>query len=195
MNAMKKPVNKKIRMGLCLAVLTFIVASCAGMRHAEKTRIMAEGIRQYQSGSYDKAIEDFSKLAESGKPSAEALLWLGKSFLGRGDGTPDIKRAIIKFKAAQDRQDSADVLEFIRDAFFQKAAEYSSSGNEYMEAVCYLAYSENFDKEDVEVLMNLARLFSNMGNLPVALNFAKRAYALDPNNEEIVDMIDEMSPI
>ena len=185
---MKRYQKSFVLLGIC------IVFSCAGKINPEPDAMMISGINCYEKSKYDEAIECFKMIAKKDDSTTEVFVWLGRSFLKK-EGPEHIKSAILEFKKAQKRDNSKENLLLIKDAFLSRAAEYLVQEEEYMGAVCYLAYSENFHNEDVEALINIARIYNNIGNLPAALSYAKRAYALDPDNREIIDIITLINPI
>ncbi len=63
----------------------------------------------------------------------------------------------------------------------------------YTQSRCYLAYTENFNKDDVEACVNLGKLFYQTENPIGALHYAKKAYALDPANKAAKELIYELN--
>ncbi len=179
---------------LFVFLLFFMVCSCAAKVKPEPDGMMIAGIKCYEKGSYDEAIECFKTIVKKDDSKTEAYLWLGRSFLKK-EGPEHVRPAIVQFKSAQGQDNSKQNISLIMESILYRAAEYSAQEEEYMESVCYLAYSENFDSENIEALVNIARIYYTIGNLPAALSYAKRAYVLDPENSEIVDIITQINPI
>ena len=122
--------------------------------------------------------------------------WLGKAFLQRGN-KEDMKAAIIEFKTALSISASpGQTLALIRSALFARAEQYGAQGDTYTQSRCYLAYTENFNKDDVEACINIGKLFFQTDNPIGALYYAKKAYALDPKNKAAMGLMNELnSPI
>lgn len=145
---------------------------------------------------YENAILFFKELVSLNPDASSSHLWLGKAFLDRG-GNSDLKAAIIAFKNALNiSKDIENDTKQIREIFFARAHKYSSQGETYAESRCYLAYTENFNSQDIDAYIALTYIFAKMGNPIATLYYAKKAYALDPKNSEVKDILSDLnSPV
>lgn len=140
----------------------------------------------------DNAILFFDECVSIAHNDSECHLWLGKALLERGK-EGDMKRAIFEFKAALEKSENTDKATLqIREFLFEKAKKYSLKGDTYSESRCYLAYTENF-KPDLDAYVALSRIFLSMGNPVGSLYYAKKAYALDPKNKAVKELMDDLS--
>lgn len=158
-----------------------------------KKLFLMAGQQAYEKKDYDTAIVFLQECLSLGQKDSTAHLWLGKMFLERG-GKTDMKTAIAEFKAALEKSENiVNDTKQIRDILFARAQKYSLQGDIYTESRCYLAYTENFDKNDVEALIVIGNIFFKMGNPIGALYHAERAYDLEPNNKEVMKLLDHLN--
>ncbi|MFC1591547.1 hypothetical protein ACFL43_03385 [Thermodesulfobacteriota bacterium] len=112
---------------------------------------------------------------------------------GRQD---DFQQAIKAFASALEGSSGrAGVLTRIRECLFAAAERAARRGDSYGEWRCYLAYTENFDRTSSQAYVRLARVCEKRGDLPGAVYFAKKAYALDPGSPEIQELLKGLDPI
>lgn len=142
---------------------------------------------------YVNAILFFKELVSLDQGKSSAHLWLGKAFLDRG-GDGDMKTAITEFKTAMIKsKDSERDIRQIREFLFARANKYSRQEDRYNESRCYLAYTENFNSQDIDAYLALANIFTEMGNPMGALYYAKKAYTLAPNNKEVRELMSDLN--
>ena len=108
----------------------------------------------------------------------------------------NLKDAVVELKEAVDESNDPDLtLSEIRILLFTTAEKYRAIKNYSREAQHYLAYTENFDKQNFEAFMRIGQAYEQMGNFVGGLYFAKKAYALDPKNREVIELIKRLNPI
>jgi tetratricopeptide (TPR) repeat protein len=108
----------------------------------------------------------------------------------------NLKDAVVELKEAVEESNDPDfTLSEIRILLFTTAEKYRAIENYSREAQHYLAYTENFDKQDFEAFMRIGQAYEQMGNRVGGLYFAKKAYALDPKNREVIELIKRLNPI
>jgi len=175
---------------------TAAAAGDAGIRARLKTIFSAGGRSALDNRDYDAAIRFFRDAAALDQKDGSLHLWLGKALLARAN-KGDMKAALSEFKTVMSTSASpAQDLALVRSALFAQAEQYSAQKDMYAQSRCYLAYTENFNQDDVEACINLGKLFSRMGNPVGALYYAKKAYALDPKNKAAIELINDLnSPI
>lgn len=104
-----------------------------------------------------------------------------------------MKRAISEFKTALEKSKNTDETTLqIREFLFERAKKYSLQGDTYIESRCYLAYTENF-KPDIDAYVALGRIFLKIGNPVGSLYYANKAYAIDPKNNEVRELMDNFN--
>ena len=158
-----------------------------------KAVLTAGGQKALEKKESDLAVRFFNEAVKLAQKDSGPRLLLGKALLERG-GAEDMKAAITEFKTAESTSASpAQDMALIRSALFARARQYSAQGDMYTQSRCYLAYTENFDTDDVEACINLGKLFSRMDNPVGALYYAKKAYARDPKNKELLKLIEELN--
>ena len=164
-----------------------------GISSRLKTVLTAGGRSAFDKKEYDLAVRFFKEAVKLEQKDSSLRLWLGKALLARGK-QGDMKAAIIEFKTAMSASASpAQDLALIRSALFARAEQYSAQGDRYTQSRCYLAYTENFNKNDVEACVALGKLFSMVGNPVGALYYAQKAYALDPKNKAAIELLGELN--
>jgi tetratricopeptide (TPR) repeat protein len=168
-----------------------LIANKKDKERFEKFFLIA-GQNALKNEDSDNAILFFDECVSISHNDSDCHLWLGNSLLERAkDG--DMKRAISEFKAAFEKSEYTDKTTFqIREFLFEKAKEYSLKGDTYSESRCYLAYTENF-KPDIDAYVALGRIFLSMGNPVGSLYYAKKAYALEPKNKAVMELMDDLS--
>jgi len=108
----------------------------------------------------------------------------------------NLKAAVVEFKEAVDASNEHDLtLSEIRFLLFKTAEKYRVEKNYSREAQHYLAYTENFDKQDFEAYLRIGQAFERMRNPVGALYFAKKVLALDPKNREALELLELINPI
>ena len=108
----------------------------------------------------------------------------------------NLNDAVVELKEAVDESNELDLtLSEIRILLFTTAEKYRAIKNYSRESQHYLAYTENFDKQNFEAFMRIGQAYEQMGNLLGGLYFAKKAYALDPKNREVIELIKRLNPI
>jgi tetratricopeptide (TPR) repeat protein len=168
-------------------------AGDAGIRARLKTIFLAGGRSALDSRNYDAAIRFFRDGAALDQKDGIFRLWLGKALLERGN-KGDMKAALAEFKTVMSTSASpAQDLALVRSALFSRAEKYSAQGDMYTQSRCYLAYTENFNKDDAEAFINLGKLFSRMGNPVGALYYARKAYSLDPKNKAAIELMNDLN--
>jgi hypothetical protein len=63
----------------------------------------------------------------------------------------------------------------------------------YAASRCYLAYTENFNPNDVEACIALGNIFSKTGNPVGALYYAQKAHAIDPKNKAAMELLNDLN--
>jgi tetratricopeptide (TPR) repeat protein len=171
-------------------------AGDASMRARLKTVFSNGGQSALNNRDYAAAIRFFRDGAALDQKDGSFHLWMGKAFLERGN-KGDMKEALTEFKAVMSTSaNPVQDLAQIRSALFARAEKYSAQGDMYTQSRCYLAYTENFNRDDIAACILLSKLFSRMGNPVGALYYAQKAYALDPKNKAAMELMNELnSPI
>jgi len=161
-----------------------------------KTLLTTGGHGALKKNDFDNAILFYKDYITLEQESSIPHLLLGNAFLERGlQG--DMKSAIIEFKAGMNKSNNSEKdIKQIRDYLMARANKYSLQGDSYSESRCYLAYTENFNSKDSEAYIALSRILLEMDNPSGALYYAKKAYALDPKKQEVIElMLDLNTPI
>jgi tetratricopeptide (TPR) repeat protein len=173
------------------------LAMAAGAKGADssrlKTVLTAGGQSAIEKKQGDLAVRFFKEAVAREQKDDGLRLWLGKALLERGN-KEDMKAAITEFKTAMSTSaNPGQTMALIRSALFARAEQYAAQGDKYTQSRCYLAYTENFNKDDVEACINLGKLFYQTDNPIGALHYAKKAYALDPKNKAAMELIHELN--
>ena len=169
------------------------VAKEDGISSRLKTVLAAGGQSAVDKKEYDLAVRFFREAVKLEQKDSSLRLWLGKALLERGN-KGDLKAAIIEFKTAMSASASpAQDQALVRNALFARAEQYSAQGDRYTQSRCYLAYTENFNPNDIEACVALGKLFSKVGNPVGALYYAQKAYALDPKNKAAIELLSELN--
>jgi len=185
--------KKRITIILSMCLVCILINGCAVFQGNKPEKDIKEGIGFYDRGDYEKAIIYFKECIAVDQNNSDYHLWLGNALLERGK-EGDLKSALIEFKKAVDTsKDREKALAQIRSFFFERADKYSQKGDIYMESRCYLAYTENFNKNDVDAYIKLGNVMLAMGNPLGALYYAKKAKALDPNNKAVRELMDTLN--
>jgi len=183
----------KVKISLTLYIISTIISGCATFHSNNPEKDIREGIALYDKGDYENTIIYFKECIADDKKNSTCYLWLGKALLERGK-EGDLKATLTEFKKAIDvSQESENALTQIRSTFFERADKYSQKGDIYMESRCYLAYTENFNRNDVEVYVKLGNIMLKMGNPVAALYYAKKAYTLEPENASVRELLDTLN--
>jgi tetratricopeptide (TPR) repeat protein len=183
----------RVKIILTLYIIGTFISGCAAFYGSKFEKDLSEGIALYDKGDYENAIMYFKKCISNDKKNSTCHLWLGKVLLERGK-EGDLKAALTEFKKAIDTsKDREKALAQIRSFFFERADKYSQKGDSYMESRCYLAYTENFNKNDADAYIKLGNVMLAMGNPLGALYYAKKAKALDPNNKAVRELMDTLN--
>ena len=158
-----------------------------------KTVLMDGGHRAFASHDHESAVLFFKEAVALDPADSRFHLLLGKSLLARGT-KGDMKAALIEFKTAlkKSSQEAQDT-EVIRNILFQRAKEYSVKGDMYAASRCYLAYTENFNPNDVEACIALGNIFSRTGNPVGALYYAQKAHTIDPKNKAAMELLNDLN--
>ena len=157
------------------------------------TFLITSGQDAGNKGDHEQAILFLNECATLNKKDSTAHLLLGNALLER-DKDGDLKAAISAFKAAQGASEDKDkVTAQVREFLFKKANDFLQKNDMYKATRCYLAYTENFNKQDAEAYLNLGRLMQQMGNPVGALYYAKKAYVLDPKNKAVIELMDDLN--
>jgi tetratricopeptide (TPR) repeat protein len=176
-----------------LYLLCILMCGCATLQGSNPEVNLNKGIEMYNKGEYENAVMYFNECINNDKKNSISHLWLGNTLLARGK-EGDLKAALIEFMKAVDlSKDSEKVLVLIRSFIFARADNYSKSGDTYMESRCYLAYTENFNKKDVDAYVKLGRIMLGMGNPVAAVYYAKKAYILEPKNQSVRELLDTLN--
>ncbi len=61
----------------------FILFQTSGPVFAQGDQLLHEGIKYFDAGNYDKAIDTFSKASSKDKNNSMIWLWLGKAYIGK----------------------------------------------------------------------------------------------------------------
>lgn len=180
----------KVRLKTLILYLLFILISgCAACQSRKPEMNLSEGFALYDKGDYENAILYFKKCIADDKNNSTCHLWLGKALLERGK-EGDLKAVLIEFKDAINMsKESEKVLTQIRSAFFERADKYSQKGDLYMKSRCYLAYAENFNKNDADAYVKVGKIMLEMGNPVTALFYAKKAFHLEPKNADLRELV------
>jgi len=185
--------KRRMKIILSMYLLGILISGCAAFYDSKPQKDLSEGIALYDKGDYENAIIYFKECIAADKNNSTCHLWLGKVLLER-EKEGDLKAALTEFKKAIDTSKEREkALAQIRSFFFERAAKYSQKGDTYMESRCYLAYTENFNKNDVEAYVKLGNVMLTMGNPVGALYYAKKAYALEPKNESVRELMDTLN--
>jgi len=168
-------------------------AKGAGICSRLKTVLTAGGQSAIDKKQGDLAVRFFKDAAPLEQKDSGLRIGLGTALLQRGN-KEDMKAAIIEFKTAMSTSASpAQTMALIRSALFARAEQYAAQGDTYTQSRCYLAYTENFNKDDVEACVNLGKLFYQTDNPIGALYYANKARALDPKNKAAMELINELN--
>lgn len=161
-----------------------------------KTVLTDGGQRALERHDDDSAVLFFKEAVALSQSDCRLHLLLGKALLARGD-KGDMKAALTEFKTALNKSNQpAQDTEVIRDILFQRAKEYSARGDMYAASRCYLAYTQNFNPDDVEACIALGNIFLKMRNPVGALYYAQKAHDIDPQNKAAMELLNELnSPI
>jgi tetratricopeptide (TPR) repeat protein len=185
--------QRGVKLITALYLLGILISGCATLQGRNPEVNLSKGIEIYNRGEYENAVGYFNECITNDKKNSTSHLWLGNALLARGK-EGDLKAALIEFKKAVDlSKDSEKVLAQIRSFFFARADNYSKSGDAYMESRCYLAYTENFNKKDVDAYVKLGRIMLGMGNQVAAVYYAKKAYALEPKNASVRELLSTLN--
>ncbi len=158
-----------------------------------KTIINNGGQRALASHDNESAVLFFKEAVALDQADSRFHLLLGKSLLARG-AKGDMKAALIEFKTALNKSSQeAQDTEVIRNILFQRARQYSVKGDLYAASRCYLAYTENFNPNDVEACIALGNIFSKIGNPVGALYYAQKAHAIDPKNKAAMELLNDLN--
>ena len=162
-------------------------------RNKLKTLLADGGEEALKKNEYESAILLLQAYIPLDRENSTPHLWLGNAYLERGE-TGDMKNAIVEFKAALNTSHSSEKdTRQIRDYLIARAKKYSTQNDYYSESRCYLAYTENFNPQDAEAYIALGKIFMEMGNPAGALYYAKKAYALEPKNNEVLSLMGELN--
>ena len=182
-----------VKIILSIYIIGILISGCATFHGSKPEKDLRDGIALYDKGDYENAIIYFKECVTVDKNNSTYHLWLGKVLLERGK-EGDLKAALIEFKKAIDTSKERDkAMNQIRSFFFERADKYSQKGDTYMESRCYLAYTENFNKNDAEAYVKLGNVMLTMGNTIGALYYAKKAYALEPKNKAVRELMDTLN--
>jgi tetratricopeptide (TPR) repeat protein len=155
--------------------------------------LLSAGQDANNKGDYEYSILFLQENVALNKNDSTAHLFLGKSLLER-DKAGDLKVAISEFKTALgSSEDNTKNLAQVRAFLFQKANTDLQKNDMYKASRCYLAYTENFSQQDAEAYLNIGRLMYKMGNPVGALFYARKAYALDPKNKAVIELMDDLN--
>jgi tetratricopeptide (TPR) repeat protein len=181
--------KRKVTIVLTLYLLLNIISGCATFQGSNPERDISKGVALYDKGDYESAIIYFKECIAGDKENSTCHLWQGKALLERGK-EGDLKAALTEFKQVIDTSKEREkTLSQIRRCFFERADKYSQKNDMYMESRCYLAYTENFNKKDADAYVKLGKVMLEMGNTKAALYYAKKAYALEPKNESLKELM------
>jgi tetratricopeptide (TPR) repeat protein len=186
----------RVKIILTMYIISTIISSCDTFQGSKPEKDIREGIVLCDKGDYENAIIYFKECIADDKHNSTCNLWLGKALLARGK-EGDLKAALTEFKKAIDSsKDREKALAQIRVFFFERADKYSQTGDIYMESRCYLAYIENFNKNNADAYVKLGRVMVTMNNPVAALYYAKKAYKLEPKNASVRELLDTLnSPV
>jgi len=183
----------RIKIILTMYIISTIISSCATFQGSKPEKDIREGIVLYDRGDYKNAIIYFKECIADDKNNSTCHLWLGRALLEQGK-EGDLKAVLTEFKKAIDTSKEREkALSQIRVFFIERADKYSQKGESYMESRCYLAYAENFNKNDADVYVKLGSVMLGMGNPVAALYYAKKAYALEPKNESLRELLNTLN--
>jgi uncharacterized membrane-anchored protein len=158
-----------------------------------KTILNDGGQRALVSNDNESAVLFFKEAVALDQADGRFHLSLGKSLIARGT-KGDMKAALIEFKTALNKSSQeAQDTEVIRNILFQRARQYSANGDLYAASRCYLAYTENFNPNDVEACIALGNIFSRTGNPVGALYYAQKAHAIDPKNKAALELLNDLN--
>ena len=158
-----------------------------------KIVLMDGGQRALATHDNESAVLFFKEAVALDQADSRFPLLLGKSLIARGT-KGDMKAALIEFKTALNKSSQeAQDTEVIRNILFQRAKEYSVKGDMYAASRCYLAYTENFNPNDVEACIALGNIFSRTGNPVGALYYAQKAHTIDPKNKAAMELLNDLN--
>jgi tetratricopeptide (TPR) repeat protein len=158
-----------------------------------KIVLMDGGQRALASHDNESAVLFFKEAVALDQADSSLHILLGKALLARGT-KGDMKAALIEFKTALNKSSQeAQNTELIRNVLFERAKEYSVKGDMYAASRCYLAYTENFNPNDVEACIALGNIFSKTGNPVGALYYAQKAHAIDPKNKAAMELLNDLN--
>jgi tetratricopeptide (TPR) repeat protein len=178
---------------LLMYSIGIFISGCATFQGVKPEKDISEGIALYNKGDYENAILYFKECITDDRNNCTCHLWLGNALLERGK-EGDLKAALMEFMKAIDTSKERDkALSQIRGFFFARADKYSQKGDMYMESRCYLAYTENFNKNDADAYVKLGKVMLEMGNPMAALYYAKKANALEPKNESLKELMSTLN--
>jgi tetratricopeptide (TPR) repeat protein len=183
----------RVKIIFTLYIISTIISGCDTFQGSKPEKDIKVGIVLYDKGDYENAIIYFKKCIADFKNNSTCHLWLGKALLERGK-EGDLKGTLTEFKQAIDTsKEHEKTLSQIRTSFFDRADKYSQRGDIYMKSRCYLAYAENFNKNDADVYVKIGSVMLDMGNPVAALYYAKKAYALEPKNESLRELLNTLN--
>jgi tetratricopeptide (TPR) repeat protein len=185
--------KRRVKIILTVYIISTIISGCDKFSGSNPEKDIREGTVLCDKGDYEKAIIYFKECITEDINSTTCHLWLGKALLERGK-EGDLKGALTEFKKAIDSSKEREkILSQIRTSFFERADKYSQKNDMYMESRCYLAYTENFNKNDADAYVKLGRVMVTMNNPVAALYYAKKAIALEPKNASVRELLDTLN--
>jgi tetratricopeptide (TPR) repeat protein len=185
--------KRRVKIILTVYIISTIISGCDKFSGSKPEKDIREGTVLCDKGDYENAIIYFKECITEDINSSICHLWLGKALLERGK-EGDLKGALTEFKQAIDTSKEREkILSQIRTSFFDRADKYSQKGDTYMKSRCYLAYAENFNKNDADAYVKVGRIMLEMGNPVAALFYAKKANTLEPKNPDVRELFDVLN--
>jgi tetratricopeptide (TPR) repeat protein len=185
--------KRKVKIILTVYIISTIISGCDKFSGSKPDKDISKGVTLYDKGDYESAIIYFKECIAGDKENSTCHLWQGKALLERGK-EGDLKAALTEFKKAIDSSKEREKsLAQIRVLFFERADKYSQKNDMYMQSRCYLAYTENFNKNDADAYVKLGTVMLEMGNPLAALYYAKKANAIEPQNKSLKELISTLN--
>jgi Flp pilus assembly protein TadD len=171
----------------CTIILScFCLVNCSAPLSQHTPRDFELGEEALEHESYDEAIRYFKSYLEKSPQDGDAHLQLGIALLKRGS----LKEAVNEFKQSINlNPESENARTLIKESIFNEATTFFSEGKNDIGIRYLLAYS-NINPDDIDTHIILTTRLIEIGATGSALNSLKNAVALDPNNPEVIELLD-----
>ncbi len=163
-----------------IILLFFIISSCS---YASILYKPDDGIKLYNLGQYDNAVEYFNSYIKSNPNDEDGYFWLGKSY----DKLNNDKKALIAFKhayALAQNNKNIDKIDFEDNEYnnledyFDMAFSYWEEGN-YKEAINYADMMLKIDPDCSSAYFLKSKILYTKNDKTTALDLLNKAILLD----------------